>query len=304
MKCNSIFVALLSLFAFQLAAVSHAAELADGIYLITGGGGTEVTLFNGETVRIVQQGPLSHQSATVRSSDNNNTTYQLGVVFPFGPGNDRIRVLVANGVATRIYHSSKVKQDDNEDPWHSWYNQLRDTDEQPDSLNSLVAGLKAERFDRNHPGHVLLTKWKSKEPEYTVGSPVVLQMNIKNIGTAPISFYNGGMQRGARNNQFDFICRRGNGTGKALPDVGDPNNFGGIASKVTLKPGDDFDMEIDITKWFKFEEPDIYRVTGLYRLELQPVEDETWRVIWEDLAVGECQLKIVAKEDAAATSSE
>ncbi|MCA8991084.1 MAG: hypothetical protein KDA88_03855 [Planctomycetaceae bacterium] len=304
MNHTSTFVTLLTLLALQQSATLHAAELEDGIYLITGGGGTEVTLFNGETVRIVHQGPLNHQSATVRSSDNNNTKYQLGVVLPFGSGNDRIRVLVANGVATRIYHSSKVKQDDDDDPWHNWYGQLQQADERAESLTALVEGLNAERFDRNHPGHVLLTKWKPKEAAYAIGSPVVLQMNIKNIGDVPMSFYNGGMQRGPRNNQFDFICRRGIGSGKALPDVGSPFNFGGIASKVTLEPGDDFDMEIDITKWFKFEEPDTYRVTGLFRLELQPTEDNQWWVLWEDLAVGECELKIIAKEDAAATSSE
>jgi hypothetical protein len=107
----------------------------------------------------------------------------------------------------------------------------------------------------------------------------------------------GGQQRGARDNQFRFLAYRSYGGGKAVPDTGDPVNFGGIGSVQTLAPGETFTRSVGIEKWFKFDEPDFYRITGMYELQLHDTEMGGFgRPIWDDLAVGDCLVRVVGKK--------
>lgn len=267
------------------------AEVKEGIYRPSDKGSTTLTLWDGQTVRAQWQSELSHRTAKLRSVNNDNTVYQLDIEFPFSEQGERNRYLVTRGVAVSVTYGNKVDQQNDSDVWHHWYNQLQVDSTQADAMQALVAGLKAIQIDRSHPGHVLRTHWKPTTRVFRIGEPVVLQMTLTNAGQEPVSFYDGGMQRGSRNNQFDFICRSG-GRGPALPDAGDPMNFGGMAQKITLQPEESLTKEIDITKWFQFKDNGTYDVIGLFHLELQPVEGDNWRVLWEDIAVGQCQISI------------
>src|SRR5262249_62247593 len=103
----------------------------------------------------------------------------------------------------------------------------------------------------------------------------------------------GGQQRGPRHNQFRFLAQHGHGTGKAVPDTGDPNNFGGKSWRVDLKPGEVFTKTVDLGRWFTFDDPDTYRITGMYSFEVH--EPDRYQAIWDDLAVGQCFVRVVAK---------
>ena len=85
----------------------------------------------------------------------------------------------------------------------------------------------------------------------------------------------------------------------SLHDIGDPVNFGGISSNRTLKPGETFTAKVGLDKWFAFLEPDTYRVTGLYELELCDPNDRGGygRAIWSDLAAGDCLVRVVPKAE-------
>ena len=89
------------------------------------------------------------------------------------------------------------------------------------------------------------------------------------VGTGPLSFFEGGKQRGPRDNQYRFLAYRSGGHGRAVPDTGDPTNFGGIGAVRTLKPGESFARTVTLDKWFTFTDSDTYRVTGLFELPLQ-----------------------------------
>ena len=84
-----------------------------------------------------------------------------------------------------------------------------------------------------------------------------------------IRFEDGGSQRGPRNNQFGFTAYHSYGPGRALPDIGDPTNYGGKASLAKLSSGEVFTKSVNLADWFKFDTPDMYQVTGLYRLALE-----------------------------------
>jgi hypothetical protein len=97
------------------------------------------------------------------------------------------------------------------------------------------------------------------------------------------------MQRGARNNQFGFLAFHE----KAIPDTGDPANFGGISTSVQLEPGEVFTKQVDLADWFKFEKPGGYSIIGMYRLLLHDPENLSARdTLWEDFAVAECVVRI------------
>lgn len=261
----------------------------DGVYLPVEDGAVTLTLWDGQHVHAKWLKQLPHRNARLRSVDNDNEVYQLDIELPFSEGDSRHRYLVADGVAVSVTYSDKVDQRNDKDLWHHWYNQIRVDAGQDDALLALAAGLKATQIDREDPGHVLRAVWQPTAKSFHIGESVVLRMTLTNTGEQPVNFYDGGMQRGPRNNQFDFICRHNSGV--ALPDVGNPLNFGGISQKVSLQHNESLTKDVDITNWFQFEEQGTYRVTGLFRLELQPAEDE-WRVLWDDIAVGECKVQI------------
>jgi hypothetical protein len=162
-----------------------------------------------------------------------------------------------------------------------------------EAAKAVEQRLKIAARRRSHPGHHLLTTWKPAKPSYRVGEPVTLQLQIKNVGDKPVTFRVGGQQRGPRDNQFRFLAYRSGGYGKAIPDSGDPTNFGGLAGWQDLKPGEVFSRDVDLSHWFKFTEPDSYRITGLYELELFAKPDASYgNRIWEDFAIGECTVYV------------
>lgn len=170
------------------------------------------------------------------------------------------------------------------------------------SVSATVAGKEpAERIARElgvklqlrkHPGHKLLVAVEPKEASYRPNEPVTLVMTIKNVGETTVSFFDGGQQRGPRNNQFSFIALRSSGRGPALPDTGDPTNFGGMACIKKLAPEAAFTKEVLLTDWFEFSEPGAYRITTLYELGLV---GEDRRTIWDDFAVARCIVRIEEK---------
>jgi hypothetical protein len=132
---------------------------------------------------------------------------------------------------------------------------------------------------------------------YRPGEPVTLAVDICNVGDVPILFQMGGKQRGARNNQFRFLAYGAAGSGKAVPDTGDPWHHGGLCSLRLLAPGESIRETVGLDKWFRFTEPDTYRITGMFELELSHMPERFLRTtIWDDLAVGECLIKVVGRD--------
>jgi hypothetical protein len=153
-----------------------------------------------------------------------------------------------------------------------------------------IAGIEP-KF-RKHPGHKFFVTFEPDKKSYEPKEPITLTMAIKNIGETTVTFHDGGMQRGPRDNQFGFIAMRMGGFGKAVPDTGDPTNFGGIGSHRTLKPGETFKKTVRLDNWFQFENADTYRITGMYRLFFHEPNAQFHRAIWEDFAVGECTVRV------------
>jgi hypothetical protein len=268
-------------------------EIEDGIYALKPGGeGRHVKLSGGAEVVLGQRRGGTWARAAMESVTNDNSRFvvELSKVGPLdNSGGPATVVLVIDGVCMPFRGGSGLDGG----PLELWF-----TVSGEEAARKVAARLKVEPRRRKHPGHRIAVRWVPDKEAYRVGEPITLTMELKNVGDTPIAFRNGGQQRGPRNNQFRFLAYRSHGYGKAVPDTGDPTNFGGLGGVLTYKPGETFTDTVRLDKWFAFTEPDTYRVTGLYELELH--ETSPRRVhdvpIWDDFAVGDCLIKVVAKE--------
>ena len=152
------------------------------------------------------------------------------------------------------------------------------------SAEHVAEHLGIDDGKREHPGHRLLAVWKPVQTSYSPDEPVLVELELTNVGDVPLIFMDGGQQRGARNNQFGFACFHNM---KPVPDVGDPMNFGGLARTVVLKKGETFTKSIDLRGWYELNEAGSYQLRCSFQLMLQKSE-QAYDVAWEDYATGHC----------------
>lgn len=283
-------LALASLFliAAHLTAQPDAKKPANGIYrMVEKGDGPKVIRDDTGAVVILGErvtGNLGFASITSQSNDNSRFSLYLQNAGPFPVGDVGDVAIVVEGRSFRINSFSG--------PGDEGSRSVGATVHSANAAKALAKSLGIEPFLRQHPGHKFHVTFTPDKKTYQPGGDMTLTMIIKNVGDNTITFFDGGRQRGPRDNQFGFIAMSGHGGGKAVPDTGDPNHFGGIGSYRTLKPGETFKKEVRLDKWFKFEEADTYLVTGMYRLAFYMPEDPRHRSLWTDFAVGECVVRV------------
>lgn len=264
-------------------------DLEDGVYQLRfDGPGRKVTLTDGEPAVLGKRLSPSIGTATaLKSWTNDNRRFHLAVtgLGPLPPAVTKEQTaLVVGGVVLHLSRPDKL-------PPNGIVGAAANVDS-PDAARTLAEKYRVARTLRKHPGHRFETRWTPDTPAFRAGEPVVLKLALKNTGTEPMRFTFGGKQRGRRDNQFRFIAQEGQ-DGKGLPDTGDAHNFGGLTSVRTLRPGETFRAEVDVTKWFTFPRPGTYRVTGILELPiLDPHGDGFGPTVWDDLAVGECDVRV------------
>jgi len=225
--------------------------------------------------------------ASLASESNDNSTYRLELTAsPIAIGANREPLaLVVAGLCVPVWGRSERHEDG------SIF--LEATVVGKEAADKIARELGIEPRLRTHPGYELVVTVEPKQPPYHPNEAVTLVMTIKNVGQTTVRFRNGG-QCGRRDNQFSFIAIRGYGYGPSLPDICAPaksDESGGLWNPATLKPGDTFTKEVQLTDWFKFTEPGFYRITALYELEIM---DSGTHAIWNDFAVAKCLLHVAA----------
>ena len=270
-------------------------KVEDGVYLLKSeGDGRKVTLTNGEAAVLGKR--LSESigtGVTLQSWTNDNSRFHLHVKG-LGPLPNEVTevqtALVVGGVVLHVGRPEKLAADRTAE--------VGATVSSADAAKALAARYKIEPQVRKHPGHRYEVRWVPAKQEYAAGEAVTLKMELKNTGTGPLRFTHGGKQRGPRDNQFRFVAQAGI-DGKGLPDTGDPRNHGGRSQSIMLKPGEVYTAEVDLSKWFQFAEPNTYQITGV--LEMPVIGPPTGKdgdgwgpVLWDDLAVGECSVRVTA----------
>jgi hypothetical protein len=260
----------------------------DGIYTWSEGGAPLVKRNDGAEVVLGKSVGRGFGTATMTSVANDNSQYvlQLKDAGPLADGAEKSYLaLVIDGIILGVWSHSDRHADGTFD--------LNATVYGDDAAGKVADRLKVERQKRKNPGHKIEVRWSPEKEQYKAGEAVTLKMELRNAGDAAVTFTVGGKQRGPRDNQYRFLAYRGYGMGKAVPDTGDPLNFGGISTSRTLKPGETYTATVPLEKWFTFADPDFYRVTGIFELELLDAAVPFGQPIWNDLATGECTVKVV-----------
>ena len=260
------------------------AEIVDGIYrTVPDGKGTRVTLSSGGMVDLGERMSENFGDITIWSLSNQNDRFRV-LMKRAGPFDARNRAAIYVDGVCQVVNSCSEPDDSGKLEVIADVVGLA-------NAKTVAVGLKAKLQERKHPGHQLLFSWKSVQESYKIGETVTLELEIENVGSTIVRFIEGGQQRGPRDNQFGFTAFAGSGYGKPLSDTGNPTNHGGVGAFRELKPNDVFRKQVDLSKWFKFEKPDTYRITGIYELELHD-KDFGARVLWNDFAIGRCLVRI------------
>lgn len=233
----------------------------------------------GPTLPQVEGGPLAIgapykpkvQSALLVSESNANDRYTLQLVCDYAASAASKRpVLVVNKTAFRYTASGGSEKEGQQ-----WAFRIVGRSH----AQAVAKHFGAKVLDRRHPGFKFRV---AMDPVGTwrIGAAQEVELTIENVGSKPVMFAVGGMNRGARDNQFSFVARGGPGY-KAIPDSGDGVHFGGPLVHKVLRPGDVHRQRVDIRDWFKLV-GGMYEFIGTYHMEFHDPDDAD-RVypIWE-----------------------
>ncbi|MCY2928555.1 MAG: hypothetical protein NTV86_03500 [Planctomycetota bacterium] len=225
------------------------------------------------------------REATVVPTRNDNSRFNVSVVAgPVPEGSDRGHVVLAvAGLCMPVWGRSDRRPDGS-------------VSVEATVMGQEAAGRVAEELGvkpvvRTHPGHQFTATLSPERADYLPAEVVTLVMTVKNTGQTTFRFWDGGKQRGYRNNQFSFQARRKEGKGAQVPDTGNPEHFGGMMAVKELKPGEVFRKPVEVTRWFQFDSPDTYLITGTFGLELLTEGNKT---IWDDAATVSCSVRVLS----------
>ena len=272
--------------------VAAAEDLPSGLYAMNlEGPGKPVTLANGSPAFLGERltANLGKASMVSVANDNSRVWLDLTDAGPIPAGADQSYAAVVIAGRPMYVGSHNDREADGTIDFSV-------TVDGREVIDAVAVELRVEPKLRRHPGHVMHVEVRPEQDTYRPGEPVSLIMTVRNDGTVPISFFDGGKQRGPRNNQFAFRAFADAGCGAEIPDTGDPTNFGGLAGLITLKPGEVFTKPAKLSDWFRFDAPGDYRVFAAFEMELyHPGEGFAARPIWEDAARGECLVRVAAE---------
>jgi len=212
------------------------------------------------------------QSVRILSQNNENTKYWVRIKTSSFPEIDLHRIVLdIDGFTIKVDSIMPSKESGKRISFYPIDNK---------TASKIASHFNVELENREHPGYKLLTRFIKNDKDSFV------TLEITNVGDKSIRFRDGGMGRGARNNQFGFIAFQNN---QALKDIGSPVHFGGFVTTVTLKPGEKFTKKEDLSKWFDLSKKGYYEITGLFYLAFCPAPKDDikgffHRVIWEDYA--------------------
>jgi hypothetical protein len=170
------------------------------------------------------------------------------------------------------------------------FTSMETTIDDPEVIPQIAQYFHATVLKRRHVGHRMLVEFITDKAESSVGEPVIAKLRITNIGDTEFAFMQGGRQRGPRDNQFAFTAELFGG--KMMPDIGDPQNMGGLGVSVALKAGQSHEIKVDLTKWFNFSERGTYNLRGSYRMDFLDPAARDFYTLWEDYACAEFTVRI------------
>lgn len=207
--------------------------------------GTTEAFVNRTRSTFVTLGPAIHPTATrLYSTHNDNSRYSLHLEHPGSCAEVAVvrlgrRVILSEG------------QYANGDGCGHWFSLDRA------QANRAVSQLHVERQDRRDVSAHVHARFAPSAPTYRRGEDVVIAVSFElDPGTPHVARFEGGRQRGPRDNQFSFRVKR---DGVVLPEIDGPD-FGGIGRYVFIEPGAPSVVRTSLAPWVDLSVPGQYVV--------------------------------------------
>ncbi len=236
--------------------------------------GRTVTAPDGRTFALGERRELEIKTSWINAQDDAEADFSLSVTIPFDADlRPNSYLLILNGRAFPQGGSGATRRETSN---------LSFSLPGEEHAERAAALFNTPIYRRRHPGHKLLVTFTPAQKTFRLGSEVKATFHIKNVGDAPFAFWQGGHYRGAgRDNQYTFAAYR---YGAQVADVGTTNHMGGMMQLRTVESGEVFEDEIDLRKWFAFDEPGHYAVHGAYSMMIEDSSDEPYLTRWKDHA--------------------
>lgn len=273
---------------------------ANGFYLASGPAPAMIETQDEHGMPLGPLQQLKIESGNLLSWDNANTRFFLGLSIPpqegLGPSS---YVLVVDGTAYRQYGSGgSGGKTTSICFWVSGENNAK----------QVSKYLHTPVVERQHPGHRLLVSFTPTKHEFSAGEEVTVVFHIKNVGTSTVCFMDDVHYIGRRKGQYTFSASF---SGMPVQDIGMNVPFGFISQLSgahLLKPGETFEDEVNLSRWFSFDKTGTYYIHGAYRLDMKDanslspptvenLEAMALRTIWEDYASADFAVDIKAVSD-------
>jgi hypothetical protein len=255
--------------------------LGNGFYRLSwNAAGPPVKLYD-RTFYAADKLDLTVLKAEIGSTNNANTQFNLSVTIPLASQPELPVALFIGGIANPSYGRGS----DGKNAIIQFSIGGRQRAEQ------VASFLNIRTILHRHPQHELEISFRPVQAEFHQGEQVSVIFHIRNVGENAIAFREGGRNAAARDNQYVFSCRL---NGKQVDDIGYSGHSGGISAFRTLRPGDVFDENVDLSKWFAFDKQGIYDLHGSYYMEFMDPDLDTppHYPIWEDYATADFSVKI------------
>ena len=224
---------------------------------------------------------LTVLKAEIGSTNNANTQFNLSVTIPLASQPELPVALFIGGMANPSYGRGSDGK--------NAIIQFSIGDRQ--RAEQVASFLNIQTILHRHPQHELEISFRPVQAEFHQGEQVSVIFHIRNVGENVIAFQEGGRNRAARDNQYVFSCRL---NGRQVDDIGNSGHQGGISFVRKLKPGEVFEENVDLGKWFAFDKQGVYELLGSYYMDfIDPDRDAPPHFpIWEDYATAEFSVKI------------
>lgn len=264
---------------FLVCSTALGQTVPDGFYLLTSDASApSLPARNGGSIRVGIPQDVRVQRSHLYAMDNANSQFYLAIwVTPTSPAIDSPFALVVSGHAYRSGGGTRG---------YDTVNFIID-----EAANAeLVAHFVGTTIEyRRHPKHEFLVEFIPTEAQFGIGDEVRAKLRITNVGSNTVAFMQGGRNRGTRDNQYVFSALL---FGRGVQDIGSNINHGGLGGKRVLAPGEVFEDEISLSKWFAFDQPGYYEIHGSYFLDFLDPDSEGFQNIWLDYVSADFSVRI------------
>lgn len=244
---------------------TYANEVADGVYLLEDGEkSSSIRYPGGYPARLDNKLEPSQYRIDIRSTDNENDKYWIKL----------IRVGEYDATFEQ-YHAIVVDQ-----KVYVEKGGLHQFGEFDESAAEKIAGLNGTIIvRRQHPHHRLILDFVPKYKSYELGKPILIEIQVKNIGEESI-FLSPELEQNKRS-AYAMICQQ-EGRHRISLKERRSSRMSGLVSPVKLDPGSSIVLKTEnLNNWFEVTEAGRYKLLGTYLINIYPNSSMS-TVVWTE----------------------